>query len=75
MQKYDNSFKYKMIQEMCNGKSSSEIKREYSVSEATVMKWLRDFIKNEFLMKMNCHQKKILNLNSFEKKQLNVKLS
>lgn len=46
MAKYDNSFKYKMIQEMCNGKSSSDIKREYSVSESTVMKWLRNFIEN-----------------------------
>lgn len=46
MPRYDNSFKYKMIQEMCNGKSSAEIKREYSVSETAALKWLRNFIKN-----------------------------
>lgn len=43
---YDNFFKYKMIEELCNGKSASDIEREYGVKPKTVMKWLRDFIKN-----------------------------
>ena len=43
---YDNFFKYKMIEELCNGKSSMDIEREYGVKHNTVMKWLRDFIKN-----------------------------
>lgn len=43
---YDNFFKYKMIEELCNGKSSWDIEREYVVKNTTVMKWLRDFIKN-----------------------------
>ncbi|OPA09199.1 MULTISPECIES: VPA1269 family protein [Bacillus cereus group] len=43
---YDNFFKHKIIEELCNGKSASEIGREYGVTHATVMKWLRDFIKN-----------------------------
>ena len=45
MPRYDNSFKYKMIKEMCNGKSSTDLRREYSISESTALKWLRDFIK------------------------------
>lgn len=43
---YDSSFKYKMIEELCNGKSSSDIEREYGVKATTVMRWLRNFIKN-----------------------------
>lgn len=43
---YDNFFKYKMIEELCNGKSSWDIEREYGVKHSTVMKWLRDFIQN-----------------------------
>lgn len=43
---YDNIFKYKMIEELCNGKSANDIEREYGVQHNTVMKWLRDFIKN-----------------------------
>ncbi|AWE08390.1 hypothetical protein DCE79_13690 [Lysinibacillus sp. 2017] len=44
--KYDNFFKYKMIEELCNGKAARNIKREYDVSHRTVMRWLRDFIEN-----------------------------
>lgn len=43
---YDNFFKYKMIEELCNGKSSKDIEREYGVVNSTAMKWLRDFIEN-----------------------------
>ena len=43
---YDKSFKYKMIEELCNGKSASEIGREYGVNCTTTMKWLRNFIEN-----------------------------
>lgn len=43
---YDNFFKYKMIEELCNGKSSRDIEREYGVIHSTVRRWLRDFIKN-----------------------------
>ncbi|MGX9133810.1 gamma-mobile-trio integrase GmtZ [Rummeliibacillus sp. JY-2-4R] len=43
---YDNFFKYKMIEELCNGKSAMDIERGYGVTDNTVMKWLRDFIKN-----------------------------
>lgn len=46
MVRYDNSFKYKIIQELCNGKSSSDIQREYSVSHATCLNWLQNFIKD-----------------------------
>ncbi|MFB5281862.1 VPA1269 family protein [Peribacillus sp. Hz7] len=42
---YENDFKYKMIEELCNGKSSMDIEREYGVKASTVLKWLRDFIK------------------------------
>lgn len=43
---YDNFFKYNMIEELCNGKSTMDIKREYRIHHSTVLKWLRDFIKN-----------------------------
>ncbi|MGY0212739.1 helix-turn-helix domain-containing protein [Bacillus cereus] len=43
---YDNFFKYKMIEELCNGKSAKDIEREYGVKHTTVLNWLRDFIKN-----------------------------
>lgn len=43
---YENDFKYKMIEELCKGKSTMDIKREYSVSSSTVLNWLRNFIKN-----------------------------
>ncbi len=43
---YDNDFKYEMIEELCNGKTSREIEREYGVKNQTVMKWLRYFIQN-----------------------------
>ncbi|NKF08868.1 hypothetical protein HD712_18965, partial [Clostridium gasigenes] len=43
---YDNLFKYKMIEELCNGKSPTEIEREYDVKNCTVIKWIRDFIEN-----------------------------
>jgi len=43
---YDNFFKHKMIEELCNGKSSRDIEREYDIQHKTVLNWLRDFIKN-----------------------------
>ncbi|MBJ8009438.1 gamma-mobile-trio integrase GmtZ [Bacillus cereus] len=43
---YDNFFKYKMIEELCKGKTSNDIEREYGVKHTTVLNWLRDFIKN-----------------------------
>lgn len=43
---YDNLFKYKMIEELCNGKSSMDIEREYGVRMSTAMIWLRNFIEN-----------------------------
>lgn len=41
---YDNFFKYKMIEELCNGKSAMDIEREFRVKRHTVLKWLRGFI-------------------------------
>ena len=43
---YDNFFKYKMIEELCNGKSAADIEREYGVKASTAVNWLRDFIEN-----------------------------
>lgn len=43
---YEDSFKYEMIEELCNGKSAKDIHREYGVQHSTVLKWLRDFINN-----------------------------
>lgn len=43
---YDNIFKYKIIEELCNGKSLKDIEREFHVFNYTVVKWLRDFISN-----------------------------
>lgn len=46
MAKYDNKTKYKIIEEVCNGKTSMDIQREYGIGAATVMRWLRSFIEN-----------------------------
>lgn len=43
---YDNKTKYKVIEEICNGKASSDIKREYNIMPNTSMKWLRSFAEN-----------------------------
>lgn len=43
---YDNFFKYKMIEELCNGKATADIEREYGVRISTTLRWLRDFIEN-----------------------------
>ena len=43
---YDNSFKYKMIEELCNGKSYRAIEREYHIQNSTVRMWLLNFVKN-----------------------------
>lgn len=43
---YDNFFKYKIIEELCNGKSIRDIEREYGLSTRTVRIWFRDFIQN-----------------------------
>lgn len=43
---YDNSFKYKVIEELCNGKAALDIERKYGVAACTTLKWLRNFIEN-----------------------------
>lgn len=44
--KYDDKTKYKIIEEICNGKSTMDIKREYTISANASMMWLRSFAKN-----------------------------
>ncbi len=46
MAKYDNKTKYKIIEEVCNGKASRDIEREYGIRHHTVMSWLRSFAEN-----------------------------
>ena len=41
---YDNYFKYKIIGIFYNGKTPSEIEKEFGVSDTTVFKWVRKFI-------------------------------
>jgi transposase-like protein len=43
---YDNKTKYKIIEEVCNGKTASDIQREYGIIHNTTMKWLRIFAEN-----------------------------
>lgn len=43
---YDNKTKYKIIEEVCNGKTSSDIQREYGIGATAVMRWLRTFAEN-----------------------------
>lgn len=43
---YDNDLKYKMIEELCNGKSTAEIEKEYGISGSNVMRWLRELVNN-----------------------------
>jgi hypothetical protein len=44
--RYDNSTKYKIIKELCNGKNTSDIKREYGIWWNTAISWLRSFAQN-----------------------------
>lgn len=44
--RYDNSTKYKIIREFCNGKNTSDIKREYGISPTSAISWLRSFAQN-----------------------------
>lgn len=41
---YNNSFKYKMITLLCEGKNAADLQREYGVGISTLMNWLRTFI-------------------------------
>ena len=43
---YDNKTKYNVIEEICNGKSSRDIQREYNIRPSTAMNWLRSFVEN-----------------------------
>lgn len=43
---YDNKTKYKIIEEVCNGKTSSDTQREYGIGATAVMRWLRTFAEN-----------------------------
>ena len=46
MAKYDNKTKYKIIEEMCNGKAAIDIHREYGIGTPTTIIWLRTFAEN-----------------------------
>ena len=65
---YDNSFKYKMIEELCNGKSSMDIQREYGVKMSTTMKWLRNFIEKGAFDDNSLSQKENLSLQQLKEK-------
>lgn len=43
---YDNKTKYKIIDDICNGKTSRDIHREYNIRGTTAMNWLRSFAEN-----------------------------
>ena len=73
---YDNSFKYKMIEELCNGKSTADIEREYVVKRFTAMVWLRNFIEKGAFDDNALSPKENLNLEQLrEKKPQKEKLS
>ena len=36
---YDNKTKYKIIEEVCNGKTAADIQREYGIGATAVMRW------------------------------------
>jgi transposase-like protein len=44
MAKYDNAFKYKMIELICDGGYTTELHKEYGVSPSTTLYWFRLFI-------------------------------
>ncbi|MBZ9692210.1 VPA1269 family protein [Clostridium sp. M14] len=68
MARYDNSFKYKMIEEICNGKSSADIKREYHVGDNTVMIWFRKFIEGGIFDDTELSSNEILRLEQLREK-------
>ena len=46
MAKYDNKTKYKIIEEVCNGKTCMDIQREYGIGTSTTIRWLRTSAEN-----------------------------
>lgn len=43
---YTNEFKYNIIESYANGASAYQIAIEFSISEITIAKWVRSFVKN-----------------------------
>lgn len=72
--RYDFLFKYKMIEELCNGKSTKDIEREYGVRNYTVMRWLRDLIKNGAFGNNALSSKENLMLEQLKEKAINREL-
>ncbi len=45
---YDNNFKYKMLSLLCDGKSATDVEREYGVGRTAILRWLRSFVSDGF---------------------------
>lgn len=65
--KYDNKLKYKVIEEICSGKTYIDIKKEYGISHSSIMSWFKDFINNEsFTDNIDCNSEEYLYLISLK---------
>jgi transposase-like protein len=78
--RYSNCFKEKVVQEISNGSSISEVRRRYDIKgEFTVQSWLRKFGRTELLntvirVKMRSEDDKIKALEA-ENKRLKIALA
>jgi len=78
--RYSNCFKQKVVQEISEGSSISEVRRRYDIrGENTVQKWLRQYGRTELLntvirVKMRSEDDRLKQL-ELENKQLKIALA
>lgn len=72
---YDNNTKYIIIEELCNGKTASDIQREHGIGVTTVMKWLRILIDKGAFNKSKLTPDELAKLENFKEKTRNENLS
>lgn len=65
---YNTSFKYKMIELLCDGKNTVDIQQAYGVGHTSVMRWLRDFTTNGAFNEDELTQKEKQKLEQLRKK-------
>ncbi|MBR4356939.1 MAG: hypothetical protein IKQ00_03355 [Butyrivibrio sp.] len=45
--KYDNKVKFRVIEEICSGKSYTDVKKEYEISHNSIAEWFHKFIEDD----------------------------
>ena len=65
--RYDNAVKYKVIEEICKGKSTMAIHREFGYSAHAALAWIRTFAKNGPFDTKNLTSKELEKLEKLQK--------